>query len=86
MKLTQWLRQSNRWKHLMGGCIIGLGANGIYCAAYSGILTAAALEFKDKAWGGKWDWTDLTVTIAGTAIGYLARTLLLTSIQQFATL
>lgn len=49
-KIIEWIKQSNRWKHLLGGILIGLGANDWYCAAYSGIGIASAIELKDKLW------------------------------------
>lgn len=69
--VIQWFGQSHRWQHAAGGVLIGLGAIGWYCAAYAGIGIASALEYKDKAWGGKWDWIDWILTIFGVAIGYL---------------
>ena len=69
-KIIDWFKESNRWKHTLGGFIIGIISNGWYCAALSGIGIASALEFKDMAWGGKWDWIDWGLTVAGTAIGY----------------
>ena len=72
-KIIAWLNASNRWKHLAGGVAIGIGANSAYCAAYAGIGVAAAMELKDRQWGGKWDWIDLGLTVAGVAIGYAAR-------------
>lgn len=75
-KIFGWLKASNRWKHLVGGAMVGLGANSVYCAAYAGIGVAAALELKDRLWGGKWDWVDFGLTVAGVAAGHLARMLL----------
>lgn len=71
-----WLKTSNRWKHLVGGLIIGIGSDNWYCALYAGIGVASALELKDKLWGGEWDWIDLTLTAAGSIIGHLIRFLL----------
>lgn len=68
-KITNWLRESNRWKHLLGGALIGLCAGSHYTTAYAAVLTAAALEHKDRAWGGAWDWTDFALTVAGAAAG-----------------
>jgi hypothetical protein len=68
-KISNWLKESNRWKHLTGGLLIGLGADSTYCAAYAGIGVASALELKDKLWGGAWDWQDWILTIAGAALG-----------------
>lgn len=75
-KFKNWLKESNRWKHLIGGYAIGLGADGLYCAAYAGIGVASALEFKDTQWGGKWDWIDWGLTVLGVSLGFGTRILL----------
>lgn len=49
-KIINWIKSSNRYKHLMGGMLIGAGANSLYCAAYAGIGVATALELKDRMW------------------------------------
>ncbi|MYM13338.1 hypothetical protein [Muribaculum intestinale] len=72
-KVISWLKQSNRLKHIGGGIVIGAFADSDYCAAYAGIGVAAALELKDKLWGGKWDWIDFALTVAGVVIGRLIR-------------
>ena len=77
-KLLTWLNTSNRWKHLTGGILIGLGADGNYCAAYAGIGVAAALDLTDRLWGGKWDWIDFGLTVAGVFVGRLIRILIRT--------
>lgn len=76
-KLFTWLKESNRYKHLLGGIAIGAFANSLYCAAYAGIGVATALELKDKMWGGKFDIVDLSLTIAGVAIGYGVRIMII---------
>lgn len=68
-KVIDWLKSSNRWKHLLGGVLIGLGADDFYCAVYAGAVAAGALELKDKLHGGWWDWFDCVMTIAGAAVG-----------------
>ena len=70
-KLIEWLRMSNRWKHLVGGLIIGIFAFGWFTAMYAGVFTAGALEYKDKAYGSKWDWIDFGLTVAGAILGWL---------------
>lgn len=75
-KLIAWFLSSNRYKHFCGGIAIGAGAGSDYCAAYAGIGVAAALELKDRQWGGKWDWMDFALTVAGTVIGRLAASLI----------
>lgn len=72
-KILKWLRLSNRWKHIIGGAIIGLGADDDYCAAYAGVGIAASLELKDKLWGGEWDWIDFLLTLAGVSVGRIIR-------------
>ncbi len=59
-KLIKWLSVSNRWKHL-----------GWFTAMYAGVLTAGALEYKDRAHGGKWDWIDFALTVVGAFVGGL---------------
>ncbi len=46
-------KESNRNKHFLYAIPIGLILT-ILCV----IGVAAGMEFKDKAWGGKWDWKD----------------------------
>lgn len=70
-KLIAWFKESNRWKHLAGGFAIGLCASSLYCAAYASVIAGACLEYKDKAWGGKWDWIDFGLTVLVAAIGYV---------------
>lgn len=76
-KLFTWLKESNRYKHLLGGIAIGAFANSLYCAAYAGVGVATALELKDKLWGGKFDLVDLSLTLAGVAIGYGVRIMII---------
>ena len=76
-KLFTWLKESDRYKHLLGGIAIGAFANSLYCAAYAGIGVATALELKDKLWGGKFDFIDLSLTLAGVAIGYGVRIMII---------
>lgn len=76
-KLFTWLKESDRYKHLLGGIAIGAFANSLYCAAYAGIGVATALELKDKLWGGKFDVVDLSLTLAGVAIGYGVRIMII---------
>ena len=73
--VIRWLKDSNRYQHLMGGMLIGAGADSLYCAAYAGIGVATALELKDRMWGGKADIIDWGLTVGGVAIGFGVRTL-----------
>lgn len=75
--MFKWLTNSNRWKHLVYAIIIGLLANSWYCAEYTGIGVASALELKDLLYGNKWDWLDWLCTIIGVTIGYMIRFMLI---------
>ena len=67
-KIWKWLGESNRLKHLLGGVAIGFAGDSIYCSAYVGVGVASALEYKDRAHGGKWDWIDWGLTVLGAAL------------------
>lgn len=67
-----WLTESNRNRHLLyaiPAAFIGtiLFATGL----------AVGMEFKDKQWGGKWDWLDLIATLIGGVIGQILQILLI---------
>ena len=72
-KFWNWFLSSNRYKHFLGGIVIGFFADSTYCAAYAGAGVAGALELKDKLWGGEWDWIDFGCTLAGVFVGRLVR-------------
>ena len=76
MRWVEWLGQSNRWKHLAGGFLLGFLPDGYVTGLYGGVVAASALEFKDRSYGGKWDWVDWGLTVGGAAIGCLCRYLL----------
>ena len=59
-----WLKESNRPKHFLFAIPIG------FVFTILAVLGAASgMEFKDKAWGGRWDWLDWTATMLGGLIG-----------------
>jgi hypothetical protein len=55
-KIIKWLKESNRYKRLIGGVLIGAGANSLYCAAYAGTGVATAQKLKNRMRGGKAEW------------------------------
>lgn len=59
-----WIEESNRPKHV---------AYAIPCAMIGTIVFVAGLalgmEFKDKQWGGEFDWLDVAATMVGGLIG-----------------
>lgn len=72
-KVIIWLKTSNRWKHLVGGFLIGLGADSWFCACYTGVGVGAALELKDVLWGSCFDKIDFALTAGGALFGHLIR-------------
>ena len=55
-KIIEFLKQSNRYKHLIGGLLVGFAALNPWTALYASIIAASCLELKDKLKGGLWDW------------------------------
>ena len=78
----KWLKESNRLKHLLWGgvmaffviilnTILGGILGAIISTSVTTFLVATALEYKDKAHGGAFDWLDVLATLIGGAIGQL---------------
>ena len=61
-KIIEFLKQSNRYKHLIGGLLVGFAALNPWTALYASIIAASCLELKDKLKGGLWDWIDWSLT------------------------
>lgn len=66
MKVLDWLNESNRWKHLIGGMVLGM-----LLTVFAAIGAAGGMEFKDKEYGGKWDWIDFGLTVLGGVVGQM---------------
>ena len=64
LKVFNWLKQSNRPKHLL----YAIPAAFIGTILFSTGL-AFGMEFKDKQYGGKFDWLDIATTMIGGLIG-----------------
>lgn len=62
--MFKWLKESNRTKHLLYAIPIGFFLT-ILCV----IGVASGLEYKDFAYGNKWDWADWFATILGGIAG-----------------
>ncbi len=61
-----WIKESNRPKHLLYAIPIGL-----VFTILAVLGCAFGMEFKDKQYGGKFDWLDIAATMIGGAIGQL---------------
>lgn len=70
-----WLKESNRQKHLLFGIPVGLIFT-ILCV----LGVAAGLEFKDKQYGNIWDWKDFWATMLGGFIGQLIQIMIILAI------
>ena len=57
-------QDETRWAHFFFAIPIGAVFT-ILCV----LGVATALEFKDKMWGGRWDWADWLCTMLGGALG-----------------
>lgn len=69
MKIINWLKESNRYKHIIGGMFVTLSyiivTKFIPGEFIVSIIAAGCLELKDKLNGNKWDWIDFLVTVIG---------------------
>lgn len=70
-KIFSFLKKSNRYKHLVGGLLVGQCALSPWAAIYSAIIAASCLELKDRLYGNKFDLTDWLLTVVGGAIAAL---------------
>lgn len=70
-----WLEESNRPKHLLYAIPAGLIGTLLFVAGL-----AIGMEFKDKQYGGKFDWLDIAATLIGGTIGQLLQIILLYTI------
>lgn len=59
-----WLTESNRHKHFLYAIPSALIGTILFAAGL-----AVGMEFKDKQYGNKFDWLDLTSTILGGLVG-----------------
>lgn len=83
-KFVDFLKDSHHWQHILIGFIASLVVFLLYMvmkslgwavilsigiiAVYSAFIGGAAMEFKDKAYGNKFDFVDLFCTVAGGLI------------------
>ena len=67
-----WLKESNRQKHLLYAIPIGL-----VFTILAVLGCAFGMEFKDKEYGDKFDWLDISATMIGGAIGQLLQIIII---------
>ena len=68
-KILNWFKESNRYKHLIGGIVIGMCALSWYNAIYASAGVGLAMEYKDNAHGGDFDIGDAGLSFIGGIIG-----------------
>jgi hypothetical protein len=61
-----------RWKHFFYAIPIGLVFT-ILCV----LGVASGMEFKDKQWGGFWDWKDWACTMLGGLVGQAVQAIII---------
>ena len=67
-----WIKESNRPKHLLYAIPIGL-----VFTILAVLGCAFGMKFKDKQYGGKFDWLDIAATMIGGVIGQLIQIVLI---------
>ena len=67
-----WLSESNRTKHLMYAILIGL-----VLTILAVVGCAFGMEFKDRQYGGKFDWLDIAATLLGGLIGQIIQIIII---------
>ncbi len=70
-----WINESNRIKHLLYAIPAGALLTILFAAGL-----AVGMEFKDRAYGAKWDWLDIAATLIGGFIGQVIQIGVLTLI------
>lgn len=70
-----WLNESNRMKHFLYAIPVGLIFT-VLCV----LGLASGMEFKDRMYGGKWDWLDWIATMIGGMVGQIIQALIIVAI------
>lgn len=67
-----WLKESNRIKHLLYAIPIGL-----VFTILAVLGCAFGIEFKDRQYGNSFDWLDVAATMIGGAVGQVLQIILI---------
>ena len=65
-----WITESNQKEHFIYGIFCGFVGTLLFAAG-----VAVGMEYKDRAWGGKWDWLDILATVLGGLVGQVMQIL-----------
>lgn len=74
-----WFTESNRPKHFAYS--IACGFMGTFLFALG---VAAGMEYKDYAYGNKWDWLDLLASVLGGLVGQALQLMLYVAIVSLS--
>lgn len=69
----KWIEESNRLEHLRGGFVAGVLLTVLFALGL-----ALGMEFKDKVYGGKFDWLDIAATLIGGVAGQIVQVVIIT--------
>lgn len=72
-----WITESNRHKHYVYGALIAF-----FFTILATLGAAFALEYKDKCYGGKFDWLDILATILGGIVGQTLQVLIIIALYN----
>ena len=75
--MCNWFTASNRWKHFLLAVPLGMAFT-LLCV----LGCASGMEFKDKQWGGRWDWLDWLATMLGGLVGQALQIVIVWAIWQ----
>lgn len=70
-KIIAFLKNSNHYKHLIGGSIVSWLTASPYAGIYAAVVAATCLELKDRLYGNKFDLTEWLLTVVGGTIAAL---------------
>ena len=77
MSIIDHFVKSNRWKHFIYAIPAGFLLTFLFALGLG-----VGMEFKDRQWGGKWDWVDLFFTALGGLVGQALQILLIWLIMK----
>ena len=75
--MGNWFTASNRWKHFLLAVPLGMAFT-LLCV----LGCASDMEFKDRQWGGRWDWLDWLATMLGGLVGQALQIVIVWAIWQ----
>lgn len=76
-KLYNWFINSGHYKHFSFCAIIAL-----ICGFCPAMITGIAIEYKDKAWGGQFDWSDVLADTLGSIVGVSIRFIIINDLLR----